>query len=265
MTQRIIDFVRELIGNDYFTTLLIAIIPIVELRGAIPAAITMKLSPWIAFALAWVGSAIVSPILLLILRPVLNKMKKTKAFASLASAVESGFKSKAMKVVGAEGKGELSAEAAKKLERKKMLGVYLFVAFPIPLTGVWTGSAVATFLDLPFFKSMAMVWLGNLTAGAIVTVLAVFLESQMNIVLDVFFVIVIIVLLAYIVRIVLKIVKNKKIDNGAADDAKEQNIVATTDGESAEKSDVAADASAREVGQLEHSATSKVAEKKKEE
>ena len=88
MTEKIIDFVRELIGNDYFTTILISIIPIVELRGAIPAAMTMGISPWVSFALAWVGSALVSPILLLILRPVLNWMKKYKAFASLANAVE---------------------------------------------------------------------------------------------------------------------------------------------------------------------------------
>ncbi|MDE7337458.1 MAG: small multi-drug export protein, partial [Clostridia bacterium] len=79
MTEKIIDFVRELIGNDYITTILISIIPIVELRGAIPAAMTMGISAGVSFALAWVGSALVSPILLLILRPVLNWMKKYKA------------------------------------------------------------------------------------------------------------------------------------------------------------------------------------------
>ncbi len=209
LTEKIIDFVRELIGNDYWTTVLISIIPIVELRGAIPAAMNMGINAFASFALAWAGSALVAPILLLILRPVLDWMKKCKPFASLAHAVESGFKSKAMKVVGDAG-GELTVEQAKKLERKKMLGVYLFVAFPIPLTGVWTGSAVATFLDIPFFKSLAMVWLGNLTAGGIVTVLAVLLKAHMNTVLDIFFVIVILVLLFYIITLTVKMVKNKK-------------------------------------------------------
>lgn len=210
MTEKIIDFVRELIGNDYITTILISMIPIVELRGAIPAAMTMGIHPLAAFALAWAGSAIVSPILLLILRPVLNWMKKIKAFASLANAVESGFRSKAMKVVGKSADGEFTPELAKKLEKKKMLGVYVFVAVPLPLTGVWTGSAISTFLDIPFWKSMFMVWLGNLTAGLIVTVLAVFLQDYMNIVLDVFLIIVILVLLLYIVRVVVKMVKSKK-------------------------------------------------------
>lgn len=201
---------RHLIGNDYLTTVLISMIPIVELRGAIPAAITMGLKPLVAFALSWVGSAIVSPILLLILRPVLNWMKKYKIFASLARAIEDGFKGKAMKVVGKESGEMLTGEELKKLERKKMLGVYLFVAFPIPLTGVWTGSAIATFIDIPFWKAMAMVWLGNLTAGAIVTMLAFFLSAYMNIILDIFFVIVILVLLLFIARTVIKMVKNKK-------------------------------------------------------
>ena len=56
-----------------------------------------------------------------------------------------------------------------------------------------------------------MVWLGNLTAGAIVTVLAVFLKNYMNTVLDVFFIIVILVLLFYIARVVFKMIKNKKL------------------------------------------------------
>ena len=210
MTEKIIDFVRELIGNDYITTALISMIPIVELRGAIPAAMTMGIHPLLALALAWAGSAIVSPILLLILRPVLNWMKKIKAFASLANAVESGFRAKALKVVGANADTELTPELAKKLEKKKMLGVYVFVAVPLPMTGVWTGSAISTFLDIPFWKSMFMVWLGNLTAGIIVTVLAVFLQDYMNIVLDVFLIIVIIVLLLYILRVVIKMVKSKK-------------------------------------------------------
>ncbi|MDE7191472.1 MAG: small multi-drug export protein [Clostridia bacterium] len=210
MTEKIIEAVRQLIGNDYLTTVLISMIPIVELRGAIPAAITMGLKPLVAFALAWAGSAIVSPILLLILRPVLNWMKKYKIFASLAQAVEDGFKGKAMKVVGKQAGEKLTGEELKRLERKKMFGVYLFVAFPIPLTGVWTGSAIATFIDIPFWKAMAMVWLGNLTAGAIVTLLAFFLSAYMNIILDIFFIIVILVLLLFIARTVIKMVKNKK-------------------------------------------------------
>ena len=220
LTEKIIEAVRQLIGNDYLTTVLISMIPIVELRGAIPAAITMGLKPMVAFALSWAGSAIISPILLLILRPILNWMKKFKIFASLATAIEDGFKGKAMKVIGKEDNAALTGEELKRLERKKMLGVYLFVAFPIPLTGVWTGSAVATFIDLPFWKSMAMVWLGNLTAGLIVTMLAFFLSAYMNIILDIFFVIVILVLLLFIVRTVIKMVKNKK--QAQQDDSKDE-------------------------------------------
>ena len=233
MTEKIIEAVRQLIGNDYLTTVLISMIPIVELRGAIPAAITMGIKPIVAFALAWAGSAIVSPILLLILRPVLNWMKKFKIFASLAQA---------MKVIGKEGNTALSGEELKRLERKKMLGVYLFVAFPIPLTGVWTGSAIATFIDIPFWKAMTMVWLGNLTAGAIVTLLAFFLSAYMNIILDIFFVIVILVLLLFIARTVIKMVKNKK----QAQTAHNQEVNAVENIVKEEKNDVKQDEIASE-------------------
>lgn len=91
-----------------------------------------------------------------------------------------------------------------------MLGIYIFVAVPFPMTGVWTGSAIATFLNIPFFKSMMMVWLGNLTAGLIVMVLSIFLKDYVGIILDVFFIIVIAVLLLYVLRLVLKMVKEKK-------------------------------------------------------
>ncbi|MDE6472101.1 MAG: small multi-drug export protein [Clostridia bacterium] len=242
MTEKIIEAVRQLIGNDYLTTVLISMIPIVELRGAIPAAITMGIKPIIAFALAWAGSAIVSPILLLILRPVLNWMKKFKIFASLAQAIEDGFKGKALKVLGKEGNTALTGEELKRLERKKMLGVYLFVAFPIPLTGVWTGSAIATFIDLPFWKSMIMVWLGNLTAGAIVTLLAFFLSAYMNIILDIFFIIVILVLLLFIARTVIKMVKNKK----QAQTAQNQEVNAVENMVKEEKNDVKQDVIASE-------------------
>ena len=53
MTEKIIEAVRQLIDNDFLTTVLISMLPIVELRGAIPAAITMGLKPLVAFALAW--------------------------------------------------------------------------------------------------------------------------------------------------------------------------------------------------------------------
>lgn len=209
MTDIIINFFQNLFHNDILTIITIGIIPIIELRGAIPVAFGLGMEWYEALFYCWIGSSIMCPVLLLLLKPVLNLMKRWKIFRSLAEAVESMFADKAEKV---SKKAESIADA-KKADMRKMLGVYAFVALPLPLTGVWTGSAVAVFLGLPFFKSLIMVLIGNLTAGIIMTLLSVFLKEYIDIILTVFLVIVVLVLVFYIVSLIVKMHKAKKNDN----------------------------------------------------
>lgn len=204
MTDAIITFFENTLKNDILTLIVIAVIPIIELRGSIPVGVAMGMPLWQSFLWAWIGSSLVCPVLLLILRPVLDWMKKTKWFRSLALAVEGTFRSRAEKVVK-----ESERKDPKKM-KKKMLGVYAFVAVPLPLTGVWTGSAIAAFLDMPFWKALVSVLLGNLTAGAIVTALTYFFKDYVDIILTVFLIIVLAVLAFYIVMVVIKMRKNKK-------------------------------------------------------
>lgn len=206
MTDAIIEFFRNLLNNDILTTFIIAIIPIIELRGALPVAIKMGMPWYAAFGYAYLGSIIIAPILLLLLKPVLEWMKKIRIFRSLANAVEGMFKDKAEVVAKRANKSDV----AKKEDLIKMLGVFTFVALPLPLTGVWTGTAVAVFLGLGFWKSLISIMLGNLTAGAIVTLLSVFFEPYLDIILTVFLIIVVLVLIFYIVMVILKMKKNKK-------------------------------------------------------
>lgn len=117
MTEAIIDFFKNTIQNDILTIIVIAVIPIIELRGSIPVGVAMGMPLWEAFLWAWVGSSLVCPVLLLILRPVLDWMKKTKWFRSLALAIEGNFRSRADKVVK-----ESERNDPKKM-KKKMLGV----------------------------------------------------------------------------------------------------------------------------------------------
>lgn len=234
MTQAIIDFFRELLHNDIATVIVIAMIPIIELRGAIPVALSMGMTAWEAFGWCWLGSVLVSPFLLLLLRPILNWMKRFKPFRALAHAVESVFRGRAEKVVSTDSDFDPSV-----LERRKMLGVFTFVAIPLPMTGVWTGSAVATFLDLPFWKSLLMVMLGNVVAGAIITLLSYFLQAYVDLVLGVLLGIVVVVLIVYIIMLVLRMRKQKKeasatavlSDAAAQTDGTEQSADVQADGE----------------------------------
>lgn len=211
MTEAIINFFRELLGNDYLTTFIISIIPIVELRGAIPVAFEMGMTWWQALGLAYAGSIVIVPVLLLLLKPILNLMKKVKIFARLANTVEAMFQEKAAKIAKKIGGGSSS----KKEDWIKMIGVFAFVALPIPLTGVWTGSAVAVFLGLSFWKSLASIMLGNLTAGAIVTLLSVFFKPYLDTILMVFFILVIVIVVFYIIMLSIRMIKSKKKENAA--------------------------------------------------
>ena len=100
-----------------------------------------------------------------------------------------------------------------------MIGVFAFVAVPIPLTGVWTGSAVASFMGLGFFKSMLMVWAGNLVAALIISLLSYFLADYIDYIIYALLAIVVIALVAYIVKLVLHIRKDKKSKNQVVDQA----------------------------------------------
>lgn len=180
-------------------------IPLIEVRGAIPVAVAMNMDIFKAFACAFFGSSLVAPILLLILQPILKWMKNTKAFRSLAHAVEGVFRSKADAV---ESKADKAFDP-KIIGRKKLLGVFAFVAVPIPMTGVWTGSAVASFLGLGFGKSMLTVILGNVVASSIITVLSYFLSDYIDYIIYGLLAIVVIALVAYIVKLVVSMRRSK--------------------------------------------------------
>lgn len=168
------------IANPYVSGILISMMPIVELRGGIPyiyfrlgAGGFADLSK--AFLCAFVGSSLVIPLLLLLLIPVLGWLKKRKIFKKPALWIENHFNKKSQKLEEKsenESSEEDEANRAKKRERVKYLGLYIFTAIPLPLTGVWSASAVAAFLKMDFKKSCFFIMLGNLTAGLIISALS---------------------------------------------------------------------------------------------
>lgn len=205
MAESIVTFFRDLIGNDYITVFIVSMIPFVEVRGSIPIAIAMGMNVFAAFGLAFLGSAIWGPIVIAILRPIINWLKKFKVFRAIVEAIEDGFKSKAK---GVEDKA--NQFDASQIEKRKMLGLYAFVAFPVPMTGVWTGSAIGAFLEMPFLKATLVVVVGDLTACIIMSLLSYFASAYIDIILLVVFIIVIIAILYFIARVVYKAVKKSK-------------------------------------------------------
>lgn len=215
ITQAIVNWLQSAFHNNYLVTVIISIIPTIEVRGAITVATSLGMDPWIAYALSCCSALLICPVLLLCLKPILRALKKTKAFRSIATAVEEMFRSKARKIEDDAGQEDINAADAAEVKKRKtrfnkILGVFLFVAVPLPLTGVWTGSAVAAFLDLEYRYSVPAIVVGNFVAGLIITVLNIVLGKYASLILLVLLLFVVITLVALCVTFVVKYKKMKK-------------------------------------------------------
>ncbi len=180
------EFIREFIGNDYWATVIMSLVPLIELKGGIVFARgTSSFGFLNALLLSYAGSTIVFIPIYFLLRPILNLLKKIKWFNGFANKVEGYFLQKAedtLKKQQAKLKEEnldltltdeeLEIKSKKKQTFIKQLGVFIFVAIPLPMTGVWTGTAIAVFLNLKFKDVILPVMLGNLVAGLIISLLA---------------------------------------------------------------------------------------------
>ena len=101
MTSFIHNIFANLFGNNIIlATILIAILPVIELRGAIPFATNpgfwgnLTLNNWSAFFWSFLGSSAIVPIIALLFIPIINWLKNTKLFGKLATAIENRVKSK---------------------------------------------------------------------------------------------------------------------------------------------------------------------------
>lgn len=183
MVQQIIDQISQSIGNPYLTLYVISIIPIIELRGAIltmPYMFDTIGEMLLGMLCCIAGSTTVILPLMLLTRPFLRKLRRSKWFSKLGRNLEANFADRAESAYNTEknekkaenGKGKLSSDT------KKFLGLFVFVAIPLPMTGAWTGSCIGSFLDFPIWKGSLAVFLGNIVAGLILTTIAYFLPKQ---------------------------------------------------------------------------------------
>ncbi|MBR1967896.1 MAG: small multi-drug export protein [Clostridia bacterium] len=164
------EFIRNLIGSDLWATLIMSFVPLIELKGGIVFARGVGFDFLTALGLSYVGSTAVFFPIYFLLRPILELLKKIKWFNKIAVKVEEYFKGKAdetMEKHVIEGDNKKSSDTF-----LKQLGVFIFVAIPLPMTGVWTGTAIAVFLNLKFKDAVLPVVLGNLVAGLIISALA---------------------------------------------------------------------------------------------
>ena len=142
-------------GINYFYIFLISMLPVIELRGAIPAAYALRLNPINSYITAVIGNMLPVPFILILITPLCNWLRKKRMFSWFPDMLEK--------------KAEKNRE---KVTKYATLGLFLFVAIPLPGTGAWTGALVASFLDFRFRDAFISILLGVLTAGILVSALS---------------------------------------------------------------------------------------------
>ncbi len=142
-------FARELV------VFLSSMFPIWELKGAIILGQAWGLHPWLTYFLALAGSSLAALLLLFFLRPLMRWMYQTKMLRKVAAWMQRRGEKKSGKVT----------------KYAEVLGLFLFVAIPLPTTGVWTGSLIASVLNIPLKKSVPVVLVGNVVAGLAIMLL----------------------------------------------------------------------------------------------
>lgn len=148
-----LKFLWNTLWGQIIMTFLISMVPIIELRGAIPIATGAGLSPIIAIPVAIIGNLLPIPFIILFIKKIFAWMRKVSPFLN--------------KVVD---KMEAKAEKNKaKVLRYAFWGLVIFVAIPLPGTGAWTGALVAAMLDMPLKKAFPSIVLGVLIAGVVIS------------------------------------------------------------------------------------------------
>lgn len=130
--------------------LLCAALPVVELRGAIPIGFMLNVSPKITFLLAIVGSTLPAPFMIAFFRRAVIFMKRHQILPMLTRSFD-----------------YLMHHKGKKLKYADVLGLFLFVAIPLPSTGAYTGAMLASVMNIRMRCALPAILLGNIVAGII--------------------------------------------------------------------------------------------------
>lgn len=134
---------------------IISMVPILELRGGLLAASVLNIDIVRALWICIIGNIIPVPFILLLITPIFNWLKKTRTFRPMVEKLEN----KAM------GKSE-------QIEKYEFWGLVLFVGIPLPGTGAWTGSLIASLLGIRFKKAFPAVLVGIALASVIMSIVS---------------------------------------------------------------------------------------------
>lgn len=151
--MEIVDFLEQHGWGASLITFVVSMIPVLELRGAIPIGVSMGMTHLGAMAVSIVGNMVPVPFIVLFIRRIFAWLRsKSPTWQRLITKME----------VKAEGKWD-------KVHRYQFLGLALLVAIPLPGTGAWTGALIAALMDMRLRNALLSIFLGVIVAGILVT------------------------------------------------------------------------------------------------
>lgn len=145
-------FLDTILGK-LLATFFVSMVPVIELRGAIPIGISYGLPYWSVVAVSVIGNLVPVPFIILFIRKIFELMRKwSKKLDALVTKLEKRAESKSDVVL-----------------KYAFWGLFVLVAIPLPGTGAWTGALVAAMLDMRLRRAFPAIALGVIGAAAIVT------------------------------------------------------------------------------------------------
>jgi len=149
MIEKLISLLQGL--PKEFITVIVAMLPVAELRGSIPVALSMGMKPWSAFWWSIIGNIIIVAPVLLLLGPISKLLRRFKIFDKFFTWLFAR-----------------TERNSKIIQKYGFWGLAIFVGIPLPMTGAWSGCAAAFLLQMKFWRAFFAIVLGVFIAGGIV-------------------------------------------------------------------------------------------------
>lgn len=157
--------------TNYLWVFFISMVPVVELRGAIPVAAGLGINPAIAYFICVIGNMLPVPFILLLVRPVFEWLKRLPALRGWIRLLE-----------------ERAYKRSVSMTKCSFWALAIFVGIPLPGTGAWTGALIAALLGMRFGYAMLAIFAGVIAAGALVTLITTGVFVGADLLREVFFI-----------------------------------------------------------------------------
>ena len=150
-----LEFLQNI--NSEFYVFVCSMIPVIELRGAIPIGAGLQMNMFETFFIAVIGNMLPIPFILVFIKKILEWMSvsKVKLFRKISNWLN-----------------EKAEKRSDKVTKYSTLGLLIFVAIPLPGTGAWTGALIAALMEMRFKKAFFSILGGVIIAGAIMTAIS---------------------------------------------------------------------------------------------